>query len=177
MTTGKNINKSLAQIVRYRGIFDIEEVYKAAYDWLRSRGMEVQETKFKTYNRAHGREHQIVWKAWNNETDFIRNWIFITWRFIDIVELEVVKDGKKKKLSKCQADIRIQHAIDFDYTERFTKTTLQIHALDFIQGWLFRKKIDTLWEDKLRFKCYELQNVLKETLEAQTKGNEHYDVW
>ena len=117
------------------------------------------------------------WTSFSNETDFIRNWIDVSWRFIDVVEMEVVKDGQKKKLSKCIADIKIQHAIEFDYSERFVKTNFQIHALRFVEGWLFRKKVDTLWEDKLRFKAYELQNVIKETLEFQTRGNEHFDVW
>ena len=42
---------------------------------------------------------------------------------------------------------------------------------------MYRKKIDTLWEDKLRFKLYELQDVVKQALESQIAGNEHYDVW
>lgn len=168
---------SLPLFVRYKGIFDLEAVYKAVYDWLKSRGFEIHETKFKTYERPHGREHQIDWTAWSNETDFVRNWIDVHWRFIDVVELDVVKDGKKKKLSKCLADVKIQHYIEFDYSERFVKTVFQMHVLNFLQGWLFKKKIDTLWEDKLRFKCYELQNVIKETLDADTKGNEHFDVW
>ena len=40
-----------------------------------------------------------------------------------------------------------------------------------------RQKIETYWEDKQRFKAYELVNIIKETLDFMTKGNEHFDVW
>ena len=168
---------SLSQRILYKGVFDLKKLYKVVYDWLASRGYEVHESKFKTIQKPHGRERQFNWTAYRKVNEFIRFWVAIEWMFNDAQDIEVVENGKKKILTKAQMVIIIQHSIDMDFQRRFTKSALHRHLLAFTENWMFRKKIDTLWEDKLRFKMYELANYIKESLNMMTKGNEHFDVW
>ncbi len=169
---------SLHQTVRYKGIFDIHEVYKIIYDWLSSRGYQVHEHKYKSIAQQAGRrERSFDWNAHRKVTEFVMYWIYIHFQFQDIVDIDVIKDGKQKKLQKGRVLIRVQHAIEYDFAERAAYNKLQRSMINFLTTIMWKKKIDTLWEDKLRFKCYELVNIIKEALDFMTKGNEHYDVW
>lgn len=169
--------RSLSQKIMYKGIFDLKALYKVVYDWLVSRGYEVHESKFKVINKPHGRERQFNWQAYKKVTEFVSFWIYIDWQFNDAMDVEVVENGEKKTLTKSQVFIFVQHAVELDIQRRFVKSELHRHMLAFLQQWVLRKKIDTLWEDKLRFNCYALVNIMKETMDFMTKGNEHYDVW
>ena len=171
------MERSLAQKLMYKGIFDLKALYKVTYDWLISRGYEVHESKYKTIGKPFGREKQLNWQAYKKVTEFVAFWIYIDWNFNDAQEIEVVENGEKKTLTKALLFIQVQHAVELDWMRRFTKTELHRHMLHFLHQWVLRKKIDTLWEDKLRFNCYALVNLMKETLDMSTKGNEHYDVW
>lgn len=169
---------SLPQIIRYKGTFDLNELYRIIHDWLVSRGFEVHEHKYKSIAVAHGaKERSFDWEAYKPSSEFVMNWIHIHFQMQDIIEIETIKDEKKVKLQQGRIFIRIQHAIELDWSERFAYKEWHQSLLNFMASVMYRKKIDTLWEDKLRFKCYELANIIKETLDMMTKGNEHYDVW
>lgn len=182
-TTGKEQvagykDYSLYQVLRYKGIFDINDAYRIIHDWLISKGYEVHESKYKSISlQTGGVEKTFDWQAYRKMTEFIMIWIHLHFQFQDIMEVEVVKNGKKVKLQKGLVMVRIEHALEYDFSERLGKTKLDATIVKFMTTIMWKKKIDSLWEDKLRFKCYELMNVVKETFEFMTKGNEHYDVW
>jgi hypothetical protein len=169
---------SLYQVVRYKGIFDLDELYKIVHDWLTSRGYQVHEHKYKSIILpAGGKERSFDWDTFRPVTEFIMFRINIHWQIQDVIDVEVVKDGKKQKLHKGRLMMRVQHRVEMDWNERMAYKEWHQSIVKFLKGFMYRKKIDTLWEDKLRFKCYELVNVIKESLDMMTKGNEHYDVW
>ncbi len=182
-TTGKDIpgeygEESLYQVLRYKGIFDLEELYNIIHDWLISKGYQVHESKYKSISlQTGGKEKTFDWNAHRKMTEFISIWIKLHFQFQDIIDVEVVKNNKKVKLQKGLLMIRIVHSLEFDFAERMGRTALSNTIVTFMTRFMWRKKIDSMWEDKLRFKCYELMNVIKETLDLMTKGNEHYDVW
>jgi hypothetical protein len=171
-------DESLHQVIRYKGVFDIHELYKIIYDWLISRGYQVHESKYKSIAlQTGGKERSFDWNAHKKVTEFVMYWINLHFQFQDLMEVEVIKDGKPKKLVRGLLLIRIQHKLEFDFGERMGRTKFHMSMVNFLTKIMWKKKIDTLWEDKLRFKCYELMNIIKETLDFMTKGNEHYDVW
>ncbi len=168
---------TISLVIKYKGVFDIDALYKTIYDWLISRGYQVHESKFKSIDKSSNREYQLDWGAFRKVTEFVMAWIYVHYQFCDTKTFEVVKDGEKKTLTKGLVFIRLRHELEYDYSHRFTKSPLHTHITKFFKDWMYRKKIDTLWEDKLRFKLYELQDVVKQALESQIAGNEHYDVW
>ena len=169
---------SLPQVIRYKGIFNLDELYKIVHDWLVSRGYQVHEHKYKSIILPHGgKERAFDWACFRPVTEFVMFHINVHFQIQDVVEVEVVKDGEKQSLHKGRILIRIQHAVELDWNERLAYKSWHQSILKFMGTVMYKKKMDTLWEDKLRFKCYELQNVVKEALDFMTKGNEHYDVW
>ncbi len=173
-----NKDDTLYQVIRFKGVFDINELYKIIYDWLISRGYTVNEHKYKSIAlQTGGKERSFDWNAYRKVTDFLMYWMNIHFQFQDVMDIEVVKDGKPKKMQRGLVLIRIQPGLEFDFAERMTRNKFHTTIMSFMTTWMWKKKIDSLWEDKLRFKSYELMNLIKETLEFMTKGNEHYDVW
>ncbi len=171
-------DESLHQIIRYKGVFDLNELYKIVHDWLISRGYQVHESKYKSIAlQTGGKERSFDWNAHRKVTEFVMYWINLHFQFQDLMEVEVIKDGKPKKFVRGLILIRIQHKLEFDFGERMGRNKINMSMVNFLTKIMWKKKIDTLWEDKLRFKCYELMNIIKETLDFMTKGNEHYDVW
>lgn len=175
---GSNKYGPFYQVIRFKGVFDIHELYKIIYDWLVSRHYQVHEHKYKSIAlQTGGKERSFDWNAHRKVTDFVMYWMYIHFQFQDLMDIEVIKDGKPKKMQRGLILIRIEHDLEFDFAERMTRSKFGKTLVGFMTTWMWKKKIDTLWEDKLRFKSYELMNLIKETLEFMTKGNEHYDVW
>lgn len=168
----------LNQRIAYKGIFDLNELYKIIYDWLVFRGFQVHESKYKSITLpSGGKERSFDWNAERKGTELILVIMKIHFQLQDLQEIEVIKNGEKKKLVKGLLFIRISQDCEFDFNERFSYSGFHQKILKFMTEWMMQKKIETYWEDKARFKAYELANVIKETLDFMTQGNEHYDVW
>ena len=175
---GSAKDDTLSQVLRYKGVFDINELYKIVHDWLISRGYQVHESKYKSIMlQTGGKERSFDWNAHRKVTDFVMYWMNIHFQFQDVMDIEVVKDGQTKKLQRGLILIRITPGLEVDFAERMGRSKFHKTMMSFLMTHMWKKKYDTLWEDKLRFKSYELMNVIKETLNFMTKGNEHYDVW
>ena len=169
---------SVNQGLRYKGIFDLNEVYRIIYDWLVSKGFQVQESKYRSIVLPHGaKELSFDWNAHKKGNEFVMVHMMIHFQIEDLQEIEVLKDGEKKKLVKGILFIRVTQDLEYDFSEQFAYSKMHQTIVRFLADFMWAKKIETYWEDKARFKSYELVNVIKETLDFMTKGNEHYDVW
>lgn len=168
----------LSQRLRFKGVFDLNDLYRIIYDWLVSRGYQVHEKKYKSIVLpGGGKERSFDWEAYRKGNEFVALWIWIHFQIQDAQEIEVVQNGETKKLVKGVLFIRISQDVEMDFSERFAYSKLHQTILAFMAGPMWNKKIETMWEDKQRFKAYELANLIKETLDFMTKGNEHFDVW
>ncbi len=168
----------LNQRVAYKGIFDLNELYKIIYDWLVSRGFQVHESKYQSAVMDHGgKDIRFEWYADRKGTELVMVIMKLHFKLADLQQIEVEKNGEKKKLVKGYLFIRITQDCEFDFNERYSYNKWHQTILKFMTEWMMQKKIETYWEDKARFKAYELANVIKESLDMMTKGNEHYDVW
>jgi hypothetical protein len=166
------------QSLRYKGIFDLPELYRIIHSWLVSKGFEVHESKYKSIVLPGGaKERSFDWFAFKKGNEFVMVHMMIHFQFQDIQQIEVVENGEKKMLNKGLMFIRVAQELDQDWSERFAYSKLHKVILRFMADFMWQKKVETYWEDKARFKAYELMNVIKEAMEFMTKGNEHYDVW
>lgn len=166
------------QAVRYKGIFDLPELYRIIYDWFIMRGFEVHEHKYKSIALpTGGKERSFDWFAYRKGNEFVMLLMNVHFQFQDIHQIEVVQNGEKKILNKGLMFIRVSQDIECDFSERYAYSKFHKTILNFMAYFMWSKKIETYWEDKTRFKAYELVNLIKETLEFMSKGNEHYDVW
>ncbi len=166
------------QGIRYKGIFDLQELYKIIYDWLTARGYQVHEHKYRSIAlQTGGKERSFDWNAHRKGEELVMLWLNLHFQVQDLIAIEVEQNGEKRKLTKGRIFIRVSCDIEYDFAERFAYTKWGQTIVKFIANFMWAKKVETYWEDKQRFKAYELINMIKETLDFMTKGNEHYDVW
>ena len=164
--------------IKHYGIFDLNGMYQMIYNWFVDRGFEVQERKFKhKVPSAAGEEEEIWWSAWIRETDYIKNWIDIVFFFYDIKEVEVVKEGKKKKLTRARVLIEINGKVETDWQGKWQRSAFLSQLQKFYEKFIIKKDIDTIWWDKLYYNMLKLHASIKEWLDQEAKANAFYDVW
>jgi len=165
------------QKILFKGIFDFDELYRVMHDWFMFRGYTLHETKYKLKAKDTGKEKEIQWQAWRKVNDILKSWFKIHIQVWNIEPIEVVKDGEKKILTKARLMIFVNGEVEIDYDDRFEGSKFKQTLRDFLVSFVIKGKIDSVWGDKVQFMQYKLLDVIKQTLDMQIKGNEHFDVW
>ena len=166
------------QYIKHYGIFDLQGLYQMIYNWLVDRGFEVKELKLKhKVPSAAGEEEEIWWEAWINETDYIRNYITLIFFFYDIKEVEVVKGGGKKKLTRTRILIELGGRFETDWQGKWKRSKFLSHLQKFYERFIIKKEINNIWEDKLYYNILKLHTAIKEYIDQEAKANAFHDVW
>ncbi len=166
------------QYIKHHGIFDLNGMYQMIYNWFVDRGFEVIEKKFKhKVPTPAGMEEEIWWDAWIKETDYMKNWIHIIFFFYEIKEVDVVKEGKKKKLTRVRILIELKADIETDWQKKWERSAFLSHLQKYYERFIIKKDIDNIWWDKLHYNRLKLHAAIKEYLDAEAKANAFYDVW
>lgn len=161
----------------YKGVFDYDELYKKVNDWMLFRGYQLHETIYEAKGKEYGKELRVDWEAWRKINEAVKLILKVHYQIWDIQYINVEQNGKSKKLMKARMYIRFTRQTEFDFSDSFGKTSFKMQLRKFLYLRVFKEFFDSLWEDKLRFKMYQLQSEVKEVLDMQTVGNEHWDVW
>ena len=120
----------------------------------------------------------MYWNGYRNYNEILRYWIFVYAMAIDAEEIEVAdENGKRKKVLKGSLFMRFDRGLTFDYRGTFEKSKFKKGLEKFLVDYVYKKKLDSMWEDKLRFKMYDLQTHVKEILGMSTKSSEFTDMW
>jgi len=162
--------------VKYKGIFDMEGLYKKIYDWLKKRKFEWHEPIIKDRHPEIGDEDEIVITGFRNDTDFMRVWISLYIHAYDMNDVDVVKDGKKQRLVKGRILVRMQADFELDYEEKWEGSKFQTGLRHFLINYIFDRKIRT-YGDKIEYECHNLQEEIKKHFDMQAKGNQFADMW
>jgi len=165
-------------IIKYEGIFDYDRLYKIVYHWLSNQGYYVNEPTYKSKpGTAAGTEEEIELRAWRKVNNYVKYWIYVYFHVYDIKPMEIVKEGKKKKVIKARIWIELDAEVELDYNNRFEKSRFLEALRTFLNNIVLKSKIDVVWTDELYYRMLKLHKVIKEFLEMETKTNAYYDVW
>ena len=173
------VSEKLPQFVyvRYKGVFDFTALWKLIMDWFESKGFEVQENKSKRNLRTTGEELETQMTGWRNVTDYYRFQIVVYQKYWDAQYIDVIKDGKKQKMIKARIVFRIAPTLVLDYSDRYATSRLTKALGHFLNTYIYKWQIDAVYGDQLMYKGYEIQGVIKEFLNMETKGSEFADMW
>ena len=164
--------------LKINGIFDFQGLYRLMHDWLVDMKYYFEETLYKhKVPSPAGAEEHIRWYAWRKVTEYIRFDIYIYLILRDMKEIEVIKDGKKKILTKARMTIEFRGKVEVDYSKKFQKTPFLKKLFDFYNNYVLKKRIDTIYTDQLYYRILKLYTLAKEYLEFETKSNAYYDMW
>ena len=164
--------KGHVQRLKYRGVYDFEGLCRTMRQWIVDHGYEFHETsvKHKVPSPA-GSELELKWESWKKVTGYIKFWIKIYFHLWDVNEVEVVKDGRKQKLTQARMQIEMWGQVDLDYHNRFTGSRFAKFLQDFYHKYIIRKDLDLVATDELYYRVYKLYSVAKQFLEMEASHN------
>lgn len=162
-------------LVKYKGVFDYEGLYKMMHAWLISKRFLFHETKYKDkVSTPFGNEIEITWECEKKVTEFIREWIKIEFHMWDFSEVEVIKDGKKTKAAKTRMEIKFYAKVELDYSKKFTSEGDESFSKKLGQ---FYVQHVIYWDWRLRYanvleySLYDLHTKVKKFLNSDTGSN------
>ncbi|MBI1970551.1 hypothetical protein HYS47_02305 [Candidatus Woesearchaeota archaeon] len=171
--------ESLGRIsqLRYKGVFDFEQLYRLMRAWFAERQYEFFEVKYKDKDKTMGHELEITWKADRKINDFCRNDIKMFIHCWDMNEMEVVKDGKKKKVFKGRMMITFDASLTLDYQGLWDGSKLQRFLRELYIKHIIWHEIDDVWGDKLWYEVNKLQQLVKRFLDMEAHSDVYDDMW
>ncbi len=163
--------------IRYRGLFDFEGLFRLMRGWFDAREYEFFERRYKHKSRSTGAELEINFEAHRDINEYARNVIKIFFHIWDAHEVEVVKDGKKKKMWEGRMLIEFSGLVELDYDSHWEHSPFLRHLRNFYHNFVIKGEIDQIWTDKLWYKINDLQQNCKRFLGMHTESDVYDDMW
>ncbi|MFH0978094.1 MAG: hypothetical protein V1837_02210 [Candidatus Woesearchaeota archaeon] len=166
------------EILKFKGICDIEGLFKTIYDWMIHQDYEVHETKYKhKVPDPRGAEDEITLKGWRRVNAYVKYWLEVDFHIWDMRTVDVVRNGIKKKLVTLRMKITFTSTVELDYSGRFGGSRFLQSLQDFYNKYIIRANIQNIWEDELYYRTLKLHRIIKEFLDMETKTNASEGRW
>ena len=168
-------------IIRYDGIFDLDSLYKLIQKWFVDQGFYFEEVAFKhKVPSPAGAEQDYDFRGWRKISEYVKFNIRVFIKLYNLKDIEVIKEGKKKKLSKAVLKISIKGEMELDYKNRFEKNNFLKALRNFYNKYILKEEegvIGGIYWDQLYYRLFKLHAAIKEHLDMESKGNAYYDMW
>jgi hypothetical protein len=162
--------------IKYKGIWDMQDLYQAMTDWFRRR-------KFRFYERIYkhkhpspfGVERQYTWRATRKESEFLQFQIDIYYHIYDAYNVDIVMpDGTKKKMVKGRLWIEFKGNINYDWEKRWNDNAFFAELKNLFNKYILRKKWEQIWFHQLYTReMHQLHALVKDRLKMESRGFEH----
>ena len=160
-------------IIRYKGIFDFDALYNLMVRWFKAAGYWFHETDFKHKVLPGGVEDEIKWSSERKVNDYIKYYIDIFTHTWDLTEIEVVRDGEKKKLNSGRIEITFDASVEIDYQKRLQQRKIWAAIADVYYKYFLKEDIETIHHDTLYYRMQKFHSIVKEFLDMGAKGYEY----
>jgi len=161
-------------IIRYKGVLDLDGLYRIIVQWLKARRFWFHESTYKhKVPSPFGAEEEITFRAERKCNNYYKDDIVVYFHIWDQQDVEVIKEGKKQKLIKAKVEIRIQGTLGLDYQGRFEKTAFAQKLRNFMHKYIIKETIENIWADELYYRTLKLQALIKDYIDMQTKSHEY----
>jgi hypothetical protein len=157
--------------IRYKGVYDLDGIYKTIRGWLDARRYDYMEKVHKDKST----------NPWGNEVEwemtpelkvdgFIKYEIYVRTKFYDVKEFESIQHGHKRMLTDGKFWIEITGKVIFDYRDRYTSDFAKkmLHLLVRRIFWRYYRvhHIEKLYND-----MYDLHLQIKRFMNMETAFN------
>ncbi|GIU69510.1 MAG: hypothetical protein KatS3mg002_0746 [Candidatus Woesearchaeota archaeon] len=160
-------------MIRYTGVFDFEGLYRMMHAWLINKRFIFHENRYRDkVFTPFGNELEIEWVAEKKVTEYVMEYIEVKFHLWDFSEVEVIKEGKKMKMTKSRLEIRLDAKLELDYTKKFADAGPIAKKL----GAFYQNKV-IYWEwrikyaDSLTYNLYDLHHKIKKYLGLYSDSN------
>ena len=162
--------------IRYKGVWDWDDLYKTMADWFRDRKYYFHEV-FNKHKRLSpfGAEEQYRWTAERREEDYVSYNIAVYAHTYDAHDFVVtLPGGKKKTLTKGRIWFEFSGWVTYDYEKNFEKSAFYAQLRNFYHKYVVKKKMEAIWWDQLYYReMHKLHQLIKERLKMESRDYEH----
>jgi hypothetical protein len=161
--------------IRYKGIWDMQDIYDTIADWFRKRKYKFHERVYKhKHPSPYGVERQYTWEAERKENDYVQFHYDLYIHTYDAHDIEVVTpEGAKKMFTKGRIWIEIKPTFITDWEKRWQSKSFFSQLRGFYNKYMLRRNFTQGWHPKLRYEMFELQGMLKARLKMESDEYEH----
>lgn len=163
--------------IRYKGAFDLDGLYRVMRSWYEERKYHFFEKRYKEKTKPLGNEIEITWEGERALNDYVMNKVHVFMHLWDINAVEVVKNGKKKRLTRARMLIDVRAELVFDYMNQWEDTPVKRMWRTFYNYFLMREDIKTVYGDKLWYNAQKMQQRIKQFLDMESHSDIFDDMW
>lgn len=149
--------------VKFYGPFELHELVQGVKKFLDDRNYNFTET-FKMKKGGSGWAFDTEWTCDIKATTFVKKHITIKWLIQEIRDVEIVVDGKKRKIQHGRGLVEIKGAVEFGYTKDWTDD-LKRWFIDFA----FKQEYLGKWVDGHWYELQDLASLVRRLLNFEVK--------
>ena len=153
----------LKEQFRYDGIANFKEVYEYAHIWLKEEDYLITEEKYEEVAKpGEAKEVRIKWVCNKKITDYFRIAIEVKWQLLNMTDVEVEIDGKKKKMNKfSELKLDIKGMLEKDYSTKWG-----VGGFNKFLKEVYNKYVIPARTEEMEIKVGEIVQTFKEEMKA-----------
>lgn len=157
--------------IKYRGMLDLDGLYRFMVQWLKKRRYEFHETLYK-YKPP---ELNIKWRAELKKSGFVKTVINVEFHMYGEYDIETIVKGKKKKMANVRMVLTLEPELEAPYANMFGdkrwNLPMERRILRFFQEYVMKREFEELDFDVLWYEVMQFQAAIKEYMELETRGS------
>lgn len=153
--------------IKFRGIVDFDGLYQMMTQWFIERKYDFYEGLYKDKPP----ELELEWRAERKIDEFYKYQIDVNFHLFDIKEVEVIKDGVKKKMIDCRMLIWFIPTLIIDWQDRWKGGWMVNTAWKIYFNNIIKREWQLKYADTLVYHTYDLHAKVKEFLGMETGGS------
>jgi len=152
--------------VKWKGIFDFNDLYRKMKFWLDFQGYGNEKSNFKEEKyieriKGNSKNLEIRWKGEKNVSDYFSFVITITFLVIGLSEIEIENEGKKLPMNKGEVEIKFTAELVKNRSGKWKKDSW---LRSFYERFVVRDRIEN-YKIELYKKLYSFHDEVKAYLE------------
>ena len=159
-------------VIKFKGLYDLDGLYRFIANWLRQRRYEVHESMYKS--RPPELEVRIMGER--KHTGFVMWVINVYYHSWGEYDVETVIDSKKKKMTNARMRLILGGRVLAPYEDmfgrpRWTANVIERRLLNLFRNWFMKRELEAVEWDTLYYEIYKFHGAIKEFLRCEAKGN------
>ena len=151
--------------IKYKGIFELEGLYRTMARWFKDGRYELHEGLYK----SKPPEMELRWLGERKRTGYAKEIVRVHVHMWGDYDLEVIANGRKKKMANVRMVITIRGDIESPYPDifgqpRWSQTNIERRLNTIFRNWVIKREMEGLYWDRLYYELYDLYGTIKEYL-------------
>jgi hypothetical protein len=110
--------------LEYKGVFSVKDLFRFFTRWYKESAYEKGGDYVSEQHTSHGKCIEYVYWPWKKDSDYVRHFMKIRLLIYDLKKVDVMVDGKKKRLDHGKVLLYLDGFIEMDYEHRWAGTPI-----------------------------------------------------